>query len=225
MARHRRALHHGGNALAEPRSRGTGMEELLKKILPWAVAAAVTALAWLLVFRPGPGRAGDLLYAQPGAPVAAGERGEAGRGALRLFSSAKGGYVVSHKVQKTEAEWRSELTPEEYHVLREKGTERAFTGSLWDNHGKGVYRCAACGNDLFTSDAKFDSGTGWPSFYEPIAGENVETERDVSLMMVRTEVHCSRCGGHLGHVFPDGPRPTGLRYCINSVSLDFDEKD
>jgi len=142
-----------------------------------------------------------------------------------LFSFAKGGYVVSHKVQKTDEEWKRELTPAEYHVLREKGTERAFTGKLWDNHEKGVYRCAACGNDLFVSDTKFDSGTGWPSFSEPIAAENVETERDASLMMVRTEVHCSRCGGHLGHVFPDGPRPTGLRYCINSLSLDFEKKD
>jgi len=128
-------------------------------------------------------------------------------------------------VQKTDEEWKRELTPAEYHVLREKGTERAFTGKLWDNHEKGVYRCAACGNDLFVSDTKFDSGTGWPSFSEPIAAENVETEQDASLMMVRTEVHCSRCGGHLGHVFPDGPRPTGLRYCINSLSLDFEKKD
>jgi len=194
---------------------------LKKRAAAWAIAGAVTALLWLLAFRPGPG---DLVEASSPAVAAAGDS-EAAGGALRLYSFAKGGYVVSHKVQKTDEEWKSELTPAEYHVLREKGTERAFTGKLWDSHEKGVYRCAACGNDLFTSHTKFDSGTGWPSFYEPIAAENVGTERDSSFMMVRTEVHCSRCGGHLGHVFPDGPRPTGLRYCINSVSLDFEKKD
>jgi peptide-methionine (R)-S-oxide reductase len=126
------------------------------------------------------------------------------------------------KVQKTEQEWRSELSPEEYEVLREKGTERAFTGAYWDNKGEGVYRCKGCGAELFTSDTKFDSGTGWPSFYAPVDEENVATEEDRSFFMKRTEVNCSRCGGHLGHVFEDGPNPTGLRYCINSCSLDFD---
>jgi peptide-methionine (R)-S-oxide reductase len=123
------------------------------------------------------------------------------------------------KIEKPNAAWRQELTPEQYHVLREKGTERAFTGMYWDEHTPGLYRCAACGNPLFTSDTKFDSGTGWPSFTSPVEGGSVDTETDRSFFMSRTEVLCSACGGHLGHVFPDGPRPTGLRYCINSASL------
>jgi peptide-methionine (R)-S-oxide reductase len=126
------------------------------------------------------------------------------------------------KIAKSDAEWRQELTPEQYHVLREKGTERAFTGGYWDEHTPGTYRCAACGNELFRSDTKFDSGTGWPSFYQPIGEANVGTETDRAFFMTRTEVHCSACGGHLGHIFPDGPRPTGLRYCINSAALTLD---
>lgn len=126
------------------------------------------------------------------------------------------------KAEKSERDWREELSPQEFHVLREKGTERAFTGEYWDTKDAGVYRCRACGTPLFSSDAKYDSGTGWPSFTEPVAGENVETEEDRSLFMRRTEVHCASCGGHLGHVFPDGPGPDGLRYCINSVSLRLD---
>lgn len=126
-------------------------------------------------------------------------------------------------VQKTEAEWRSQLTPMQYKVLREKGTERAFTGKYWDHHAAGRYLCAGCGEALFSSDAKFDSGCGWPSFTAPVNGEGIEEHEDVTLGMVRTEVTCAKCGGHLGHVFPDGPRPTGLRYCINSASIDFDE--
>ncbi len=126
------------------------------------------------------------------------------------------------KVEKTEEQWREQLSPEEYHVLREKGTERAFTGTYWDSKDEGVYRCRACGAKLFDANAKFDSGTGWPSFYEPAEGEAVETEEDRTFFMKRTEVHCSNCGGHLGHIFEDGPDPSGLRYCINSASLELD---
>ena len=132
---------------------------------------------------------------------------------------------MTEKVEKTDAEWRTELSSEEYEVLRKKGTERAFTGTYWDSKDEGVYRCKACGQELFTSDTKFDSGTGWPSFYEPMESDNVETESDRTFFMKRTEVHCSRCGSHLGHVFDDGPNPTGLRYCINSCSLDLDKAE
>jgi peptide-methionine (R)-S-oxide reductase len=125
-------------------------------------------------------------------------------------------------ITKSEAEWRDELTPLEYEVLRQKGTERAFTGEYWDRHDEGMYRCRACGAELFRSDTKFDSGTGWPSFTEPAIAENIETETDTSHGMIRTEVRCRKCGGHLGHVFPDGPGQNGLRYCINSVSLKLD---
>jgi peptide-methionine (R)-S-oxide reductase len=126
------------------------------------------------------------------------------------------------RIQKSEKEWKQELEPDAFHVLREKGTERAFTGEYWDTKDEGVYRCRGCGTPLFASDAKFDSGTGWPSFVEPVVPGTVNTEEDRSLFMRRTEVLCSSCGGHLGHVFPDGPGPTGLRYCINSCALELD---
>lgn len=125
------------------------------------------------------------------------------------------------KIVKTESEWKKILTPEQFHVLREQGTELAFTGNYWSNKENGVYVCAACDLELFSSDSKFKSASGWPSFYQPVIENHVGTETDRTFGMERTEVHCARCGGHLGHIFNDGPKPTGLRYCINSVSLNF----
>jgi peptide-methionine (R)-S-oxide reductase len=131
---------------------------------------------------------------------------------------------MATKIYKSENQWRAELTPEQYRVTREKGTERAFTGTYWNCHDEGTYRCVCCGEELFSSDTKYDSGSGWPSFWAPKQAENVETETDKSHFMQRTEVHCKKCSAHLGHLFPDGPKPTGLRYCINSASLTLDKK-
>lgn len=140
---------------------------------------------------------------------------------IKVYSVTEGTYIMTETVHKSEAEWRRLLNSEQYHVLREKGTERAFTGQYDKHYERGIYRCAGCGLDLYSSKDKFDSGSGWPSFTAPVARENIATADDTSFFMTRTELLCARCGGHLGHVFDDGPAPTGLRHCINSASLAF----
>ena len=132
---------------------------------------------------------------------------------------------MSDKIEKADEEWREQLTPEQFQVCRGKGTEQAFTGEYWNCKEQGIYKCVCCGNELFSSETKFDSGTGWPSYWEPVCDDAVVTEEDNSFFMRRTEAICSKCGAHLGHVFPDGPQPTGLRFCINSASLDLEKMD
>lgn len=127
------------------------------------------------------------------------------------------------KLVRSDHEWREQLSPEQFHICREKGTERAFSGTYYDNKKEGRYLCICCGDELFRSDTKYDSGSGWPSFWQPVASDVIDEHRDISHGMIRTEITCSRCGSHLGHVFPDGPQPSGLRYCVNSASLDFEE--
>ena len=196
---------------------------MLRRGLICAAAAVITLTAWLVGFRPGPGGAERLLTVHAAATAGGDESEE--ESTVRLYSSKKGGFVVTKKVSKTDEEWKESLSPTQYKVLRKKGTERPFTGALLDNKDEGIYTCAACGAELFASDTKFESGSGWPSFYAPIAEENVASERDDTLGMRRVEVLCRRCGGHLGHVFDDGPKPTGLRYCVNSASLGFEKSD